>query len=54
MIDTYDITGTALAHSDGGGGADIVPMMCAADSNHAPVADDMDRESISKDAEERA
>jgi hypothetical protein len=54
MIDTCDVTGAALAHSDGGGGADVVPMMSAAHSDHAPVADDMDRESMSKDAEERA
>ena len=52
MIDTSDVTGATLAHSDSGRGADFVPMMSAAHSDDAPIADNIDRESMSKDVEE--
>jgi hypothetical protein len=46
--------GSDTGTSDGGRGADFVPMMSAAHSDDAPIADDVDRESMSKDVEERA
>ena len=55
MVDTYEVTeATPEDHSEGSRGADVVPVVSAAHSDDAPVADDVDRESILKDTEERA
>ena len=54
MIDTYNDMGATLVHSDGRRGADVVRVMSATHPDGAPVADNGDRESMSKDGEECA